>query len=54
MRKNGLPSFPDPNGQGFFALGDMKGIDPSSPLVQRAFQACQSLEPKVGPRIQLG
>jgi hypothetical protein len=54
MRKNGLPSFPDPNSQGFFALGDMKGIDPSSPLVQHAFQTCRSLEPKFGPRIQLG
>ena len=27
------------------------GIDPSAPLVQSAFKVCQSLEPKVGPRI---
>jgi len=54
MRKNGVPSFPDPNGQGFFPLGSIKGIDQDLPLLQRAFKACEHLEPKVGPRLQLG
>ncbi len=54
MRQNGVPSFPDPNGRGMFPLGSIERIDPTSPLVQRAFKACQQLEPKVGPRLQLG
>jgi hypothetical protein len=48
MRKDGVPDFPNPE------LGKppaRSGADPSSPLVQSAFKACQSLEPKVGPRI---
>jgi hypothetical protein len=52
MRKNGVPSFPDPK-LGTPPLGSLNGIDPSSPLVQKAFNACQSLEPTFGPRIQL-
>jgi hypothetical protein len=53
MRGHGLPSFPDPDAQGIFPAGGMQGIDPQSPIVQRAFAACVSLEPKVGPRLQL-
>lgn len=51
MRKSGVPGFPDPK------LGtpplSSSGINPGSPLVQKAFNACQSLEPTFGPRIQL-
>jgi hypothetical protein len=53
MRRNGVPAFPDPSGEGTFPFGGLKGIDPSSPLVHRAFAACQSLEPKNGPHLQL-
>jgi hypothetical protein len=53
MRQNGVPSFPDPNGQGFFPVASLSGLDPNSPLVQTAFKACESLEPKVGPHLQL-
>jgi hypothetical protein len=51
MRRNGEPGFPDPDGDGRFPLGAISGLDPNSPPLQRAFNACQSLEPKVGPRI---
>ncbi len=53
MRKNGVPSFPDPNGQGMFPFGSLSRLDPNSPLVQTAFKACEVLEPKVGPRLRL-
>lgn len=51
MRKHGVPSFPDPSSQGDFPFGGLKGIDPSSSIAQKAFNACQSLEPTFGPRI---
>ncbi|HWB21668.1 MAG TPA: hypothetical protein VG652_02135 [Gaiellaceae bacterium] len=51
MRKDGVPTFPDPNGQGRFPLGSIGKLDPSAPLFQSAFKSCQPLEPKVGPRI---
>ena len=51
MRKNGVPGFADPK-LGAPPLRN-SGIDPSSPIVQKAFDACQSLEPTFGPRIQL-
>lgn len=54
MRKNGVPGFPDPNGQGIFTIGSLAQLDPSSPLFQSAFSTCKSLEPKVGPRIEFG
>ena len=54
MRENGVPSFPDPNGQGFLPPGSIRGIDRNSSLLQRAFKACEHLEPKIGPRLQLG
>ncbi len=54
MRKHGLPNFPDPEASSstFFPPDSLKGIDPSSPQVQQAFNACQSLEPKTGPRLE--
>ena len=54
MRSHGVPNLPDPNSEGMFSPGSILGIDPSSPLVQTGFEACQSLEPKVGPRIEFG
>lgn len=52
MRKNGVPSFPDPvNGK--LQLQVTKGgpLDPSSPQFQTAQQACKALEP---PGLQTG
>jgi hypothetical protein len=54
MRKHGVPSFPDPNGQGMFSPGSIKGLDPSAPVFQSAFKLCAPLQGKVGPRIQFG
>lgn len=45
MRANGVPAFPDPNGQGG-QLGPGSGIDPSSPQFQAAINGpCLSLAP---------
>jgi hypothetical protein len=46
MRSHGLPSFPDPNGQGAF---DRSKIDENSPAFQSASKACQSLAQAAGP-----
>ncbi len=54
MRKDGVPSFPDPNGQGRFPFGSIGKLDPTAPLFQSAFKSCQSLEPKLGPRLVFG
>ena len=43
VRKHGAPDFPDPNGKGQFLFTPGSGIDPSSPSVRAAMQACQSL-----------
>jgi hypothetical protein len=40
MRSHGLPSFPDPNGQGAF---DRNKVDENSPAFQTASNACASL-----------
>jgi hypothetical protein len=53
MRRDGVPSFPDPTGQGTFPPGGLGDIDPRSPLVQKAFKACEPLEPKSGPHLVL-
>lgn len=44
MRSHGVPNFPDPTSQGSLGLD---GIDPSSPVVQRAEAACQSVAPGI-------
>jgi hypothetical protein len=45
MRSHGFPNFPDPNGHGVISLPETPGLeDSSSPLFQRAQQACQQLE----------
>ncbi len=54
MRRDGVPSFPDPNGAGRFPFGSISKLDPTTPLFQSAFKSCESLEPKVGPRITFG
>ncbi len=43
MRSNGVPNFPDPNGQGVLVIqtGD---VQPSSPAFQKAQTACKSLD----------
>ena len=46
MRSHGLPSFPDPNGQGAF---DRSKFDESTPAFQSASTACQSLKQAIGP-----
>jgi hypothetical protein len=40
MRSHGLPSFPDPNGQGQL---DRSKLDVSSPAFSTAYNACKSL-----------
>jgi hypothetical protein len=45
MRANGVPSFPDPNGQGQIQVS---GIDPSSAQFEKAQQACQKDLPNKG------
>jgi hypothetical protein len=54
MRTHGVPDFPDPSPTGFFTPGSIQKIGPGSPLVTRAFPSCESLEPKAGPRLELG
>jgi hypothetical protein len=50
MRSHGIPSFPDPNGQGEIAVSGGPGsdLDPSSPKFQSAQQACRKLLPNGG------
>jgi hypothetical protein len=48
MRKNGVPNFPDPNGQGVITIGSGSGIDPRSPKFQAASQTCRKLLPNGG------
>ena len=43
MRAHGVPDFPDPDRDGAFTLP--AGLDPQAPQVQRATQACASVEP---------
>ncbi len=54
MRKHGVPSFPDPNGQGMFPPGTIERLDSSAPVFQSAFKACGSLQGTTGPRLQFG
>jgi hypothetical protein len=48
MRSHGVPSFPDPNGQGIH-IGPGSGIDPASPAFRTARSACSKLLPGGGP-----
>lgn len=52
MRKNGVPSFPDPvNGQFNLQVTPGGSLDPTTPQWKAAQQACKSLEP---PGLQSG
>jgi hypothetical protein len=51
MRSRGVPSFPDPSGQGVH-IGPGSGIDPSSPAFKTARSACGKLLPGGGPGAQ--
>ena len=44
MRSNGVPDFPDPNGQGLIQINATGTLEPSSPQFQKAQTACKSLE----------
>ena len=45
MRSNGVPNFPDPNGQGVIQIKNATGtLEPSSPQFQKAVAACKSLD----------
>jgi hypothetical protein len=43
MRSNGVPNFPDPNGQGLIQVNATGTLDASSPQFQKAETACNSL-----------
>jgi hypothetical protein len=45
MRSHGVPNYPDPNAQGVITIDSSMGIDPSSPLFQKAHADCQKLLP---------
>jgi hypothetical protein len=51
VRSHGEPNFPDPNPQGQFSVSAVaaSGIDPQSPQLGRAVQACENDLPKNGP-----
>jgi hypothetical protein len=45
MRSNGVPNFPDPNGQGVIQIKNATGtLDASSPQFQKAVAACKTLD----------
>jgi hypothetical protein len=44
MRSDGVPSFPDPNGQGLIQINATGTLEPSSPQFRKAETACKSLE----------
>jgi hypothetical protein len=44
MRSNGVPNFPDPNGQGLIQINATGTLEPSSPAFQKAMAACKGLD----------
>jgi hypothetical protein len=48
MRANGVPKFPDANGNGGIAIDASSGINPDSAQFKAAEKACQKLAPKGG------
>lgn len=48
MRKNGVPSFPDPSANGSLSIDSSSGIDPRSPRFQHAQQICRKVLPNGG------
>ena len=49
MRSHGLPSYPDPSGQGVITITVSAALNPSSPLFQKALTHCQNLIPAGRP-----
>src|ERR1700733_8452699 len=51
VRSHGEPNFPDPNAQGQFSMSAVTtgGIDPRSPQLGRAVEACKQNLPQSGP-----
>lgn len=45
MRSHGVPSYPDPDGQGVITITVSSALNPSSPLFQKALAGCQKLLP---------
>jgi hypothetical protein len=45
MQAHGVPGFPEPNRQGEITITVSSSLDPSSPLFQRAEEACDHLIP---------
>jgi hypothetical protein len=58
MRSHGVPSFPDPEfsgGMTRIAIDSKNGgIDPNSPIFQKAQKTCQKLMPDGGPKTSAG
>jgi hypothetical protein len=48
MRSNGVPNFPDPNGQGLIQVNVSGALEPSSPAFQKAQMACKGLDDGFG------
>jgi hypothetical protein len=48
MRRNGVPSFPDPSSRGDLTIGPGSGIDPDSPAFKKAQEKCSKLLPNGG------
>jgi len=48
MRTQGIKDFPDPGPQGGLALTGRGDLDPSSPLFQKAENACKKFQPGGG------
>jgi hypothetical protein len=48
MRRNGVPTFPDPDRNGNLLFNPSEKIDPSSPQYKRAQNACKKLSPEEG------
>ncbi len=46
MRRNGVPSFPDPDSEGNLVITPADHVDPTSPQDERARAACRKLSPE--------
>jgi hypothetical protein len=54
MRKNGVPNFPDPTGQGRFPASSLDQLDLNAPLFRSSYKICRPLMSKAAPRIRFG
>jgi hypothetical protein len=54
MRSNGVPNFPDPNGQGMIDINSATGaLNPSSPQFEKASTSCKSLDNGFGEQVSV-